>query len=55
MEIAATCYDMFWNTTTANLRTDMIFPEGIIHFWSNYYNFQVGYSLSSTNVSLIPV
>lgn len=55
IEIAACCDDICWyipEKSDMGLRNDMYYPSGLIHFWSNQYHFQVGASLSSTNVSL---
>ena len=56
MEIAATCDDIVWDVTEAKeygFRNDMIYPSGILHYWSNRIKFRVGVSLSSTDVTLI--
>lgn len=56
-EIAAACDDINWQLPAeqqvSGLRTDMIYPSGVIHFWSNHYRFKVGHSLSSTDIHLI--
>lgn len=56
MEIAAMCDDIVWDVSQCqkyDFRTDMLFPSGIIHYWSNNFNFLVGASLSSTDVTLV--
>ena len=55
MEIAAACDDIVWDLKGSNqwdIRTDMVYPSGIIHFWSNKFDFMVGPSLSSTDIYL---
>jgi hypothetical protein len=57
IEIAAACDDICWKIPEGieyDMRNDMFYPSGAIHFWSNKYNFQVGASLSSTDITLIP-
>lgn len=72
-EVAAWCDDICWgfpkshpygkmkpNRNPHILRTDCIFPSGIIHMWASgehYFQgvFRVGASLSSTNVELYVV
>lgn len=56
LEIAAACDDICWKIPKAiayDFRTDMYYPGGIVHVWSRDYQFQVGCSLSSTDVTLI--
>ncbi len=56
IEIAAYCDDICWKIpyiNEDNFRTDMFYPTGAIHFWSRDYNFLVGPSLSSTDITLI--
>jgi hypothetical protein len=56
IEIAAACDDVHWITpdpTEHNLRNEMFYPSGVIHYWSNKYSFEIGVSLSSTYVKLI--
>ena len=55
-EIAAACDDIVWDATAAgeySLRNDMLYPSGILHYWSNVYKFKVGASLSSTDIELV--
>lgn len=55
-ELAAACDDICWDMTQAkdySLRNDMVYPSGILHYWSNSFKFKVGASLSSTDVALI--
>jgi hypothetical protein len=63
VEIAAYCDDIGYcfpegvpvqPYNLAVLRTDMFYPSGIAHVWSNGYRFKVGESLSSTDVHLVP-
>jgi hypothetical protein len=64
-EIAAYCDDINWLFEDASLcstrfrlpslRTDMFYPSGIIHFWQNEYVFEVGISISSTNVKALKI
>ena len=55
-EIAASCDDIEWNTEAVtdhrSIRTDMFYPSGVMHFWSQHFNFTVGCSLSSTAITL---
>lgn len=54
IEIAATCDDIYWKIPkTCTLRTDMHYPGGVIHFWSEFYFFKVGYSHSTVFVELV--
>lgn len=57
MEIASTCDDLAWITTLrakdGMVRTDMIYPLGILHYWSNEFSFQIGEALSSTELKVI--
>ena len=56
VEIAAACDDICWkipNPIDYQLRSDMYYPGGILHFWSDAYMFKVGHSLSSTDIFLI--
>jgi hypothetical protein len=57
-EIAGYCDDVCWDTSLVSrefgIRTDCEYPSGILHFWSWYCKFQVGHSLSSTDIKLIP-
>lgn len=59
-EIAGYCDDICWKFQGLNsldlewaVRTDCEYPSGIIRFWSNYCKFEVGCSLSSTDICLI--
>lgn len=57
IEIAADCDDICWKiyeATSYDFRTDMLYPQNAIHFWSAKYDFRVGSSLSSTDVFLTP-
>lgn len=57
IEIAAYPDDIGWSFPLGykheSLRMDCEWPSGIIHAWSYKYNFEVGYSLSSTVISLV--
>lgn len=56
IEIAASCDDINWQipqTVGYQLRNDMFYPSGAIHFWGNGYEFRVGASLSSTDIHFI--
>lgn len=56
IEIAAVCDDICWSIPDATdyyFRSDMFYPSGVIHFWSNKYHYKVGISLSSTDVTLV--
>ena len=56
MEIAAACDDICWDVSPANkydLRNDMVYPSGILHYWSNNFCFRVHHSLSSTDVEMV--
>jgi hypothetical protein len=56
VEIAAACDDINWKIPDHidpwEFRNDMYYPSGIIHFWSSKYNFVVGVSLSSLDITL---
>ena len=56
IEIAAYCDDVVWETVSDKyaLRNDAFYPSGIIRYWSYKYNFEVGNSLSSTDVRMVP-
>jgi hypothetical protein len=57
VEIAAICDDIEWRVpkkTDYGLRTDMIYPLGIVHFWSNQFYFRIGHSTSTCEIYLIP-
>lgn len=52
-EFAAECDDINWISNNSSLvRTDMLFPSGIIHIWGRFCEFKVGKSLSSTTVEI---
>jgi hypothetical protein len=55
-EIAAACDDICWDVTaitkTGQLRNDMYYPSGAIHYWGNGLKFKVGCSLSSTYITI---
>lgn len=57
IEIAAACDDICWkipkDISEYQFRNDMYFPNGVIHFWGNECMFEVGASLSSTDVKVI--
>ena len=59
VEIAAFCDDINWKIAKSeyldipNLRTDMFFPSGIVHFHRHGYSFEVCESLSSTNIKVL--
>jgi hypothetical protein len=56
IEIAAACDDICWKIPTSmsyDFRNDMYYPSGALRYWSNKYCFEVGISLSSTNITLI--
>lgn len=56
IEIAAACDSICWDMTQAedySLRNDMIYPNGILHCWSNSFKFEVGVSSSTTTICLI--
>jgi hypothetical protein len=55
IEIAAACDDICWKIPTLmnyDFRNDMYYPSGALRYWSNRYRFEVGASLSSTNITL---
>lgn len=64
VEIAAYCDDIYWciakdalvveyeGTFDGFVRTDCTYPSGIIHVWKNGIEFEVGASLSSTDVTM---
>ena len=43
--------DINWSIS-AELRTDCTYPAGILHFWSKYGLFKVGYDLSSIDIKV---
>ena len=66
VEIAGGCDDINWKIDPCtvfgneensykipNMRTDMLYQGGIIHFWGNNLKFVVGCSLSSTDIEVI--
>ena len=60
IEIAGYCDDINWKIDTSedfkmrpNLRTDMFYPSGIVHFHQNGCSFEVGISLSSMDIKVI--
>lgn len=57
-EIAACCDDIIWDVSLVNseynFRSDMLYPSGVLRFWSKGFKFRVGASLSSTTIKLIP-
>lgn len=57
VEIAGYCEDISWLINGLGmgyeLRCDMLYPDGIIHFWSHWQRFKVSDSLSSMNIQLI--
>lgn len=54
IEIAAYCDDIHWEFNGLSFKNDMFYPSGIIHFWSNKAKFEVGASLSTTDIKLLP-
>ena len=58
-EICSYCDDICWkfpkdfDTIGYNFRNDMLYPSGVIQFWSSRYDFEVGHSLSSTTITLV--
>jgi hypothetical protein len=57
IEIVACCDDISWiipnNINEWDFRNDMYYPSGIIRYWSDEYNFQVGVSFISTLITLV--
>ena len=57
VEIAASCDDIGWDvsaiTNEYDLRSDMYYPSGVLRFWSNHYDFEIGRALSSTTITLV--
>lgn len=60
IEIAAYCDDISWympeslpSKQSANLRMDCEYPSGIIRAWHYEFAFEVGVSLSSTDIRLV--
>jgi len=64
VEIASSCTDdISWHTpipsrlgniSVSDVRSDMAFKSGAIHFWSRKYKFVVGAALSSLDIKIIP-
>ena len=58
LEIAGACDDVSWNMKLSErhrfcgLRTDMLFPSGVARLWGENLKFEVGASLSSTEVTV---
>jgi hypothetical protein len=52
IEIAAACDDICWKMNGGSFRNDMHYPSGIMHYWSREYTFEVGISISTTDISL---
>lgn len=53
-EVCSLCSDdIIWVCNTARIRTDMLYPSGVIHFWGNGLKFIVGSALSSIEVKVI--
>ena len=62
LEQAAWCDDICWKHVPHSsgwrgytMRTDMLYPSGIVRCWGNGLKFEVGMSLSSTDVKTILV
>lgn len=59
IEIACSCDEIQWNVVNVlspyHFRTDMYYPSGILRYWSNNFKFSVGPSLSSTEITLVPL
>jgi hypothetical protein len=65
-EIAAYCDDIYFDMQLAAdllknnhisvspYHVDMLYSSGISRMWSNKYYFEIGFSLSSTQIKLIP-
>lgn len=55
IEIAGYCDDIQWLTqiTTYGFRCDMFYKNSCLRFHSNEFNFRIGMSLSSTEVTMI--
>ncbi len=57
IEIAGYCDDISWIVhqieNKYEFRNDMLYPSGIIHFWSRKYQFKVSDALSSMDIQLI--
>ncbi len=57
IEIAGRCDDIRWDVSEINdehnLRTEMYYPSGILRFWSNSHDFEIGSVCSSTTVRLV--
>jgi len=57
VEIVGGCDDICWDVSNINneydLRSDMYYPSGVLRFWSNHYDFEIGAVLSSTTIKLV--
>lgn len=56
LEIAAACDDIQWlipEKVDYDFRNDMFYPSGVLRYHSHKYDFQVGRSLSTTEVTLV--
>ena len=58
VEIVGGCDDIGWDVSEISdeysLRSDMYYPSGVLRFWSNRYDFEIGLILSSTTIKLVP-
>lgn len=52
IEIAAYCDDINWLIKTNRMRTDMPYKSRLTHIWGNRLIFEVGISLSSTDITV---
>lgn len=57
VEIAGYCDDISWIVNGIGigyeLRSDMLYPSGVIHFWSHWQRFKVSSAFSSMDIQLI--
>ena len=56
VEVCSECSDdIVWSLRAYGMRTDMIYPSGMVHFWGRDIRFVVGESLSSIDIEVIEV
>ena len=57
VEIAGYCEDISWALNRVGLgcelRSDMLYPSGVLHFWGHRTRFSVSDALSSMDIKLI--
>lgn len=51
--IKSGCDSISWESNGFEWTTDLLYPSGLLHFFGVYCKFEVGFSLSSTQIKLI--